>query len=214
MSEQNGLKVLVLGGGQMGAAAAKYLVDDDEFSKVVVNDRDKERLDDLKNEVGNEKLTVKSVDATDEKMMLDFMKQFDVGVMALPSKLATKALEMCMKADLPLSDLTMSGEAWEDRISEGEKYHKKLIDKDIAYVPCCGLAPGITNVMVKHGANQLDHVDKAHVKVGGLPKNPQPPLDYKITFVDVENMFRAYTGKSRLVRNGKLVEREAISEVD
>jgi saccharopine dehydrogenase-like NADP-dependent oxidoreductase len=46
----------------------------------------------------------------------------------------------------------------------------------------CGVEPGLTEVFARHLAERLDRVDELHIKCGGIPERPAPPLGYKIVF--------------------------------
>ena len=46
----------------------------------------------------------------------------------------------------------------------------------------CGVEPGLTEIMARHAAEQMDTVDELHIKCGGIPEEPGPPLGYKIVF--------------------------------
>jgi saccharopine dehydrogenase-like NADP-dependent oxidoreductase len=46
----------------------------------------------------------------------------------------------------------------------------------------CGVEPGLTEMMAGHLAGKLDRVDEVHIKCGGIPEKPTPPLGYKIVF--------------------------------
>ena len=68
-------------------------------------------------------------------------------------------------------------------------------------IPDCGLAPGMVAVLVAHGAAQFDKLDEIHIRVGGLPQNPKPPLDYQLVF-SVEGLINEYIERARVIRGG------------
>src|SRR5690606_39493450 len=49
--------------------------------------------------------------------------------------------------------------------------------------------------------------------VGGLPQNPEPPLNYQVVY-SLEGVLDYYTTMSQIVRGGRLQEVEALSEVE
>ena len=63
--------------------------------------------------------------------------------------------------------------------------------RGINIIPDCGLAPGMVAVLVAHGAAQFEQLDEIHIRVGGLPQNPKPPLDYQLVF-SVEGLINEY----------------------
>ena len=55
-------------------------------------------------------------------------------------------------------------------------------EKGVTVVPDCGVAPGLSNILVGYAASRLDTVKTAHFMVGGIPEKPVPPLGYTITW--------------------------------
>ena len=75
-----------------------------------------------------------------------------------------------------------------------------------------GVAPGMSHLLVGHFANQLDHVERVDIFVGGLPKVRTQPWEYKAMFSPVD-VLEEYTRPARLVENGQIVIKPALSEV-
>ena len=77
-------------------------------------------------------------------------------------------------------------------------------------VPDCGLAPGISNVLVGNSVSTLDKIKSVHIMVGGLPEKPIPPLGYVVTW-SPESLIDEYTRKAWIVRKGRTIAVEALS---
>jgi lysine 6-dehydrogenase len=80
-------------------------------------------------------------------------------------------------------------------------------------VPDCGLAPGMVSVLAAHGAARFERLDEIHIRVGGLPQNPRPPLDYQIVF-SVEGLINEYVERARVIRGGRILEVESMTELE
>jgi lysine 6-dehydrogenase len=91
--------------------------------------------------------------------------------------------------------------------------HERAVEAGLSIVPDCGLAPGLVNVLGEHGIRLLDEVDELHLKVGGLPQYPEPPLKYQVVY-SLEGVIDYYTTRSWILRNGRLAQVEALSEVE
>src|SRR5204862_625335 len=91
--------------------------------------------------------------------------------------------------------------------------HAAARAKGVNVIPGCGLAPGMTAVLVAHAVARFDSVDEIHIRVGGLPLAPKPPLDYQLVF-SVEGLINEYVERARVVRDGKVVEIESMTEVE
>jgi lysine 6-dehydrogenase len=69
----------------------------------------------------------------------------------------------------------------------------------------------MVNIFAEHGIRQLDTVDSVRIYVGGLPQQPEPPLNYQIVY-SLEGVLDYYTTLSWVVRDGKRAQVVALSE--
>jgi lysine 6-dehydrogenase len=69
-------------------------------------------------------------------------------------------------------------------------------------VPGCGVEPGLTEIVARYLAEKLDRIDELHIKCGGIPEKPAPPLGYKIVFGGRNLPLRE--GEAFVCRNGEL----------
>ncbi|MCX7830929.1 MAG: saccharopine dehydrogenase, partial [Acidobacteria bacterium] len=74
-----------------------------------------------------------------------------------------------------------------------------------------GIAPGCSNLIAGRMMKTLDDIDSLMIYVGGLPVERKWPYEYKAPFSPID-VIEEYTRPARLVRNGKVVELEALSE--
>ncbi|MGB2984233.1 MAG: saccharopine dehydrogenase C-terminal domain-containing protein, partial [Candidatus Bipolaricaulia bacterium] len=77
----------------------------------------------------------------------------------------------------------------------------------------CGVAPGLSNLLVGHAVRQLDETTRVTIYVGGLPSDPKPPYEYRAVFSPVD-VIEEYVRPARLVVDGKIETRPALSEVE
>jgi lysine 6-dehydrogenase len=56
-------------------------------------------------------------------------------------------------------------------------------------------------------------VEAVRIYVGGLPQNPEPPLNYQIVY-SIEGVLDYYTTLSWVLRNGKRTQMKALSEIE
>ena len=83
----------------------------------------------------------------------------------------------------------------------------------INIIPDCGLAPGMVSILAMHGAARFDEVSEIHIRVGGLPQKPEPPLDYQLVF-SVEGLINEYIEVARVIRDGCITEVESMTELE
>ena len=71
----------------------------------------------------------------------------------------------------------------------------------------------MVNILAQNGIDQLDSVEEVRIYVGGLPQNPEPPLNYQIVY-SLEGVLDYYTTLSWVVRNGQREQVKALSEIE
>jgi lysine 6-dehydrogenase len=98
-------------------------------------------------------------------------------------------------------------------VSEQKRLDGEARRKNITIVPDTGLAPGMVNILAEYGIRQLDNVRSVRIYVGGLPQDPQPPLNYQIVY-SLEGVLDYYTTLSWVLRNGKRTQVRALSELE
>jgi saccharopine dehydrogenase-like NADP-dependent oxidoreductase len=91
--------------------------------------------------------------------------------------------------------------------------NREAVRAKVTIIPDCGLAPGISNILVGNAVKKLETVQAVRIMVGGLPEKPVPPLGYIITW-SPENLIDEYERKVKIVKNGKKVEVNALSELE
>jgi lysine 6-dehydrogenase len=173
-------KVLVLGSGLMGPAAAFNALADPGVAQVVVGDKDQQQLDACAHKLaslpGAEKLRTARLDLGDQAAAVKMLAGFDVALGALPWSASLLAIRAALQAGTPFVDLARPDEEQWPELRQAAKAAGGLV------VLGCGLEPGLTEIMARHLAEKLDRVDELHIKCGGIPEKPTPPLGYKIVF--------------------------------
>jgi len=173
------MKILVLGGGLMGPAAAWWLLRRNEVEQVMLVDRDRRALGKGRRKLapcGDSKLATSAVDLRDVTATTELVRQFDAVVSALPPALIPAAIRAALGAGTPLVDLNWPPD---EELRPLRRLAKKT--GGLALLGC-GVDPGLTEILGRYAASQLEHVEELHGYCGGLPRKPAPPLGYKIVF--------------------------------
>ena len=200
------MKVLVVGCGNIGSVAAEDLARNVKSAEVTVADNDKTRAKAVAEKIGTENVSWKQIDVSNHKELTNTLKDSDLVMGFLPGKLGYGFAEACVAAGKDLVDVSYMAENPLD-------LNDKALKNDVTIVPDCGLAPGISNVLVGHAVSKLDVVETVQIVVGGLPEKPIPPLGYSITW-SPESLIDEYTRKARIVKMGKIAEVEALTGLE
>jgi saccharopine dehydrogenase-like NADP-dependent oxidoreductase len=195
------LRILVLGKGNIGAVSAKDLAQTLPSVEIVVADKKLNQNSHIDNSV-----FLVQLDASNYRKLVDFAKEFDLVIGALPGAIGYQSVKACIDAKVDMVDISYMPQ-------NPLMLNQDALKAHVTIVPDCGLAPGLSSMLVGHAVGLLDHVENVHVMVGGLPKERFPPLGYTITW-SVNGLMDEYTRKARIVQNGKMMEVEPLSGLE
>ncbi|MEX2701762.1 MAG: saccharopine dehydrogenase C-terminal domain-containing protein [Candidatus Baldrarchaeota archaeon] len=201
-----GLKILVLGCGNVGSAIVKDLAKYLPSNQIVAADRNPDVARKVAEEIGKENVSWTQADASKYDELVNIIKKHDLVVGALPGSLGYISAKACVDAKVSMVDISYMPE-------NPLTLNEAAIKAGITIVPDCGVAPGLSNLLAGRGASRLDQVEGIHIVCGGLPITPVPPLGYTITW-SVEGLIDEYMRPARIVEDGKLVKKEALSGLE
>ncbi len=191
-------KVLVLGGGRIGAAIAKNLSVDHQ---VTLADLNTSHLNHLK-----EDCQITQANACDDNELAALVQPFDLVVGALPSLLGFDRLRQLIALKKPIVDISFFAE---DALTLNDLAKANNVTALVDF----GLAPGISNLYAGHFVDQFDQVESFACKVGGVPVERLKPFEYKAPFAPLD-VIEEYTRPARMRRDGKDVTFPAMSEIE
>ncbi|MCA1640788.1 MAG: saccharopine dehydrogenase NADP-binding domain-containing protein [Acidobacteria bacterium] len=204
------MKILVLGAGRMGLGAAYDLAHNSpEVSSVTVADVDGARARAVVDAVASAKLTSAQVDVEDSARVVELMRGHDAAVSCVTYFHNLALARAAIEARTHFCDLGGNNAVVDAELALDEEARAAGVN----VIPDCGLAPGMVAVLAAHGAERFDALEAVHIRVGGLPLIPKPPLDYQIVF-SVEGLINEYVERARVVREGRIVEVESMTELE
>ena len=201
------MKIVVFGAGLMGATIARDLVKAKRVDHVTICDVDRRRLQELAKKEHSPKLTIKVHDVRKRSETVGLLKKCDVGIGALPHGLSDYSIHATINARVDFVDLIFG---W--RFGQAE-VNSACRRRGITIIPACGLAPGLTNILAMAATEEFRRVDQVHIKVGGIPEKPCPPLNYRIVF-SFQAVLEEYLREARIVRNGRVLDVPALSGLE
>lgn len=199
----------MLGGGTQGSAAAFDLLGDDAVDEVVIADLRPDSLHpSLRPHLGGRLTTVRA-NASCEWEVAAAMDGVAGVLCAFPYYFNHDMARLALEAGAHFTDL-----GGNTAIVERQRgLDARAREAGLSVVPDVGLAPGIVNILAQGGIDRLDTTDSVRLRVGGLPRNPRPPLNYQIVY-SLEGMLDYYVTPAEILSEGRRTTVEALSGVE
>jgi len=191
----------VLGGGRVGSAIVRDLVAEDDFDVLVV-DLDPVRVD-LMTDFGADGVVA---DLSDADTVTKAVADADLVVGAVPGFMGYQTVERVLKEGRPIVDISFFPE---------DAFGLEQLAEE-AGVPClfdCGIAPGLSNLVLGRMEEHLDETSSYHCFVGGLPVERTWPWEYKAPF-SPGDVIELYKRPARMRVDGEEITKPALSDVD
>lgn len=202
------MRMLVLGAGLQGCAAAAHLLNHARVRQVTLADHRFGPLPAFLSGAGD-RLARATMDAADAVAVGTLMKAHDAALCALPYYFNEPMTRAAIAAGIHFSDLGGNTEI----VFAQKALHTEAAAAGVSVIPDCGLAPGMVNILAAEGIRRLDRTDAVRIYVGGLPQHPEPPLNYQIVY-SLEGALDYYTTPSWILRDGTRRQVDALSEVE
>ncbi len=203
------MRMLVLGAGLQGSACAYDLLQNPDVTEVRLADIHVDHLAPSLAPYSGKRLIPTPLDVRDAEAVGALMREANAVMSAIPYYYNLDLARFAIDAGVHFCDL--GGNT--DIVFNQQLLHEQAKAKGVSVVPDCGLAPGMVNILAEHGIQQLDSVERARIYVGGLPQNPEPPLNYQLVY-SLEGVLDYYTTLSWIIRDGKRTQMKALSEVE
>jgi lysine 6-dehydrogenase len=206
------MKLLVIGSGMMGSAAAYDMARQEQVDSVTLADNDLKRAKDVAARVNRitagKKVRAVGLDAAKEKEAARLMKGHDGALSAVPYFLNLGLAKAAISAGCHFADLGGNNTVVRQELALAKQAEKR----GIGIAPDCGLSPGMASILGGELVRRLDgRADALKLYVGGLPEKPMPPFNYQLVF-SVEGLINEYVEPARILRKGKLITIEPLTE--
>jgi len=194
------MKAAVLGVGLIGSAIVEDLLSSTDWDVVAVD----ARADEGAKWSDSSRISIQKKDLSSSKSIKEAIAPADLVINALPGSLGYLSLKTAIEAGKNVVDIAFSPE---DPFSLNDL----AVKAGATAVVDCGFAPGLTNILVGEADAALDAIDTVEIYVGGLPRHPEPPFEYKAVFSPAD-VLEEYTRPARIRVDGKDVVKPALSE--
>ena len=203
------MQLAVLGCGLMGQAAVYDLTRNEKIERIIAADIDFNAAEELRARFKDERIIPIQADVA----RIDELKSKLEGTAAILGavhyKFNYELSRMAIELGAHFCDLGGNNSIVDQQMTLSDDAAKA----GVSIIPDCGLAPGMVSVVVAHGEKRFDRIDDIHLRVGGLPQDPRPPLSYMLVF-SVEGLINEYIEPVRAIRDGDVVTLSPLSEIE
>jgi saccharopine dehydrogenase-like NADP-dependent oxidoreductase len=188
-------RVIVLGAGRVGATIARDLAPDFDVTVADVRADALERLAPLR--------TLRA-DLADPAVVTRLAGEHDLVLGALSSVIGLQTLRAVIEAGKSFVEISFMPE-------DGRQLDGLARQKGVTCVIDCGVAPGLSNILVAVAARRLKPCERAEIFVGGVPVERRWPYQYSAPFAP-SDVIEEYTRPSREKIGGKVVVKEPMTD--
>jgi saccharopine dehydrogenase-like NADP-dependent oxidoreductase len=152
-------RIIVLGGcGAMGSEVTRDLARTSDFEEIVIADSDLPRARALADELGGGRISAERIDVRDEVALTERLRGFDVVANATTYHFGLIATRAAIRARVNYLDL---GGLF--NTPKQLELDEEARQAGVTICLGCGATPGVTNLMVRHAADQMDQIDEVHI---------------------------------------------------
>jgi len=197
------MKICIIGAGAQGSVIAKILAADPEIDKVVLADINTQLLQRVAKKIASSKISTQRVDAGNSDDLTKVLKGADVVVNATLTQFNLPIFHSAFKNGANYMDFA---EDWPLR----EKFLQQLRTSDewkkagLTAIKHQGITPGVTNVLARYAADQLDKVEEIHMRTAW--KDPSEEKELVPTWSpewSVETAILEWTADPIVYENGE-----------
>ena len=203
------MRILVLGAGMMGRAIAYDLYNNSDFDGITIADKDRKTLQSAEKFLEKEDINFDILDIEKTEDVKKYFQDYNVVISAVPYRFNYFLATIAVETETHFLDLGGNN----DIVHKERNLFEKAKKMGVVIIPDCGLAPGITSVITRDVVEQMDSVEYVKLRVGGLPINPEPPLNYQIVFSPY-GLINEYVEDAIVLDKGTIFKKKSMTEIE
>ena len=203
------MKITVLGAGAIGSAVAFDLARADAVARVQVCEARPITLRAFRAAHAHPKVRTYEADARDTPTLEPILAGSAVVVSCVGPEHSARLAELTLRLGAHLVDLNDPGAI----ADQAEALAEQAERRQRWVMMGCGLAPGLTGVLVMRGVNRLADATAARVRVGDVPEEGAGPYGHRLAH-SAEKLLTDYTDPAPVLRDGRLDTRAPLTGVE
>jgi len=188
------MKILCLGGaGKISRESAYDLVEYSDFEKITIADYNEDEGLEVVKWLDDHRVDFLRIDVNDRQEAVASIKDYDLVMDGTTISLNDRSTACIAAAGVHGINLNGCGVEWE--------FDRQFADNGKVCIPGMGMTPGVTNLMTRHAADQLEMIDTIRISHGAFR-----PVAFSPAIAETTRMEYDPDLPSRVVyENGKFV---------
>lgn len=204
------MKYLLLGAGLQGTAIAFDLLNQAVgTTDLTIFDANTEALAALSARLDDPRVSTISGDVRDEAALGPLMAAADVAISAVNYWFNADLAALAVENRAHFLDLGGNN----DIVAREFELDERARQMGVSVIPDCGLAPGLAGILGYYLVDGMPRPQSLKLRVGGLPADPMPPMNYKVVF-SVQGLINEYIEPAVVIREGRLNTVPSLSELE
>lgn len=195
------MRIVVLGGGRVGAAMVRDLAADSRLELVLADASDAALAS-----FHGSAVSTRKADLKDPAVLAAVVADADLVLGAVPGFMGFDTLRHVLHCGKNAVDISFFAE-------DAFLLDELAREKELTAIVDCGVAPGCSNLILGRLEAKLEEVESFAACVGGLPRERRWPYEYKAPF-SPSDVIEEYVRPARLRENGHMVVRPALADAE
>jgi len=193
----------------MGRAIAYDLSRFSDFDDIVIGEKDSKTRLSAKRFLQGTGVKTLVMNAENSSGIKRVLQKGDVVISALPYRYNYRLATLALQTKTHFIDL-----GGNNTIVEKERHlFTKAKKNEVTIIPDSGLAPGLVSIITRDIVDHLETVNSVRLRVGGLPRHPQLPLQYQIVFSPY-GLINEYVEDALILDHGKILQKKSMTEIE
>jgi lysine 6-dehydrogenase len=140
-------------------------------------------------------------DLSKAEKVRDLVRPYDLVISAVPEYMGFQTLKAVIEVKKNVVEIAFFAE-------DPFLLDELALKHDVTALVDCGVAPGMSSILIGHVHQLLDEMHNVLIYVGGLPEVREWPYEFKAGFSPID-VIQEYIRPARYIANGRLVVKPA-----
>lgn len=203
------MNLLICGAGKMAQAIAYDILSHTDSTTITLLDTNQKTLTQAQTFLKKHTLKTIQADIKNTHQLQPIFTNADIIISAIPYHFNYHLAQLAIKTHSHFIDLGGNN----DIVAQQRTLHAQAQKAKVTIIPDNGLAPGLVSIITHDSVSTFDTLDTVKIRVGGIPQQPQPPLNYQLVF-SLDGLINEYAEPALILDHGTIREKPSLTELE